>query len=290
MNDDRSFPPPIKFLFKDWTVPGPLPDMKARDALHLAENESLDAISGHFKLFQLKDGHRFSTDDVLTAWYAATWAPAPRRVLDLGSGIGSVAMIAAWQLPQAHFVTLEAQRVSVDLARKSAQYNGLTDRFDILHGDLRDEDLLADQPPFDLVMGSPPYWPLEEGTQAEHPQKVACRFEVRGDICDYVDAAQRYLSPAGIFVCVFPIDSERQHQRVKSAAKEAHMTILRMRPVRFRERNAPYLGLFVMVRNEDIPPKLHGKTWVEPVLTIRDHNGHVNHEYQCIKMSFGFPP
>jgi len=36
--------------------------------VEVPDDESLDAISGHFRLFQLKRGHRFSTDDVLTAW------------------------------------------------------------------------------------------------------------------------------------------------------------------------------------------------------------------------------
>ena len=70
--------------------------------------ETLDAISGHFRIFQLRRGHRFSTDDVLTAWYGTTWAPSPSSVLDLGSGIGSVATIAAWRLPGARLVTIEA--------------------------------------------------------------------------------------------------------------------------------------------------------------------------------------
>jgi tRNA1(Val) A37 N6-methylase TrmN6 len=47
-------------------------------------------------------------------------------VLDLGSGIGSVGMIAAWRFQAQRFVTVEAQAESVALARRSAEYNGLT--------------------------------------------------------------------------------------------------------------------------------------------------------------------
>ena len=40
------------------------------DRLPVADaGETLDAISGHFRIFQLAKGHRFSTDDVLTAFY-----------------------------------------------------------------------------------------------------------------------------------------------------------------------------------------------------------------------------
>jgi tRNA1(Val) A37 N6-methylase TrmN6 len=81
-------------------------------------NETLDAISGHFRLFQLWDGHRFSTDDILTAWYGTTWCPTAQTALDLGSGIGTVGMICAWRMPGTRFVTVEAQPESVDARPK----------------------------------------------------------------------------------------------------------------------------------------------------------------------------
>src|SRR5271169_4218500 len=112
-------------FFKGWAKPGPIPPGALDAKLVLPEGETLDAISGHFRLFQLRNGHRFSTDDVLTAWYGTTWCPSARTVLDLGSGIGSVGMIAAWRLPGGRFVTIEAQAESVQLARKSARYNGI---------------------------------------------------------------------------------------------------------------------------------------------------------------------
>src|SRR5258706_9015349 len=122
--------------------------------------ETLDAIIGYFRLYQLKKVHRFSPDDVLTAWYGTTWCPRAERVLDLGSGIGSVGMIAAWRLPGAHFVTIEAQEESVQLARKSARYNQIESRYEIRHGDFRDTSILRPDEKFDLVLGSPPYFPV----------------------------------------------------------------------------------------------------------------------------------
>ena len=122
--------------------------------LQIEPHETLDAISGHFRLFQLRDGHRFSTDDILTAWYGTTWCPTARTALDLGSGIGTVGMICAWRLPGAKFVTVEAQNDSVVLAGKSARYNGLTDRYEIREGDFREAGILGDDEKFDLITGS----------------------------------------------------------------------------------------------------------------------------------------
>jgi tRNA1Val (adenine37-N6)-methyltransferase len=116
----------VERVFKGWAKPGPIPPGAASEP-EASDTETLDAISGHFRICQLRKGHRFSTDDVLTAWYGTSWAPSVTRALDLGSGIGSVGMIAAWRLPGARFVTIEAQEDSVRLARKSAAYNGLLD-------------------------------------------------------------------------------------------------------------------------------------------------------------------
>jgi len=192
--------------FKGWAKPGPVP-RGLEAGVSVEPHETLDAISGHFRLFQLRDGHRFSTDDILTAWYGTSWCPTARTALDLGSGIGTVGMICAWRLPGAKFVTVEAQGESVALARKSARYNGLTDRYEIREGDFRGASERGQPCPretnateehadkavrapaalragekFDLITGSPPYFPTDAGVKSEHPQKLACRFELRGTI------------------------------------------------------------------------------------------------------------
>lgn len=280
--------------FKGWAKPGPFPP-GASSLPDVPAAETLDAISGHFRIFQLRDGHRFSTDDVLTAWYGTTWAPRASSILDLGSGIGSVAMIAAWRLPGARLVTIEAQEESVRLALKSAAYNGLNSRYEIRHGDFREDGsesaskdaLLRVDERFDLIFGSPPYFPLDAGIHGDHPQKVACRFELRGDIADYTRVAARHLAAGGVFACVFPED---QLQRIETAARTADLTIVRRRPVVFKEGEEPLIGLFAMIRRQDLPEPMRERTWVEPSLVIRTAEGRVHPEYSAVKLSIGFPP
>ncbi len=271
--------------FKGWAKPGPVPP-GASSPPAVPPEETLDAVSGHFRIFQLRRGHRCSTDDVLTAWYGTTWAPSPSRVLDLGSGIGSVATIAAWRLPGARFVTVEAQAESVRLARKSAGYNGLADRMDIREGDFRDGTAVGADERFDLVLGSPPYFPPGSGIEGDHPQKVACRFELRGDIQDYARAAAAHLHAGGVFACIF---LDEQRARVETAAADAALVIIRQRPVVFREGQPPLVTLFAMIRASDLPPAMH-RTWIEPPLVIRTADGAVHPEYAAVKLAVGFPP
>ena len=105
--------------------------------------------------------------------------------------------------------------------------------------------------------------------KSEHPQKLACRFELRGTIADYCSTAAKHLAPGGFFACVFPHEPA-QLARVEAAAKNSGLVIVRKRPVVFREGDPPLVALFGMMRAEDLPEWFRGQTWTEPELIIRD--------------------
>jgi len=278
---------PLDPSYRGWARPGPIPPGGSEPE----EGESLDFLCGYYRIFQYQKGHRYSTDDVLTAWYGTQWAPRVERAADLGSGIGSVAMIAAWRLPGATFCTVEAQSISIRLARKSIRYNGLDHRFRLYEGDLRDETVLADELPFDLVTGSPPYFPSGTAAEAEHPQAVGARIETRGSIDDYARTASRILAVGGLFAFVFPV---LQIERAKRALENSALVLLRYRPIVFREGDAPLIGLFAASRAADLPVSFtsprNGKPVVETPLIIRTKAGGVHPEYATVRLSFGFPP
>jgi len=271
-------------VFKGWAKPGPIPP-GIMHGPHPEPDETLDAISGYFRIFQLRDGHRFSTDDLLTAWYATSWAPSPSRVLELGSGIGTAGLISAWRLPGSSFVTIEAQERSVQLARKSIDYNGLKSRFELKHGDFRGPGILRAEETFDLIIGTPPYFPHGTGIEGDHPQKIACRFESRGNIFDYCRRASQHLGPSAFFVCILP-----DVERMQAATVASGLSIVRQRPVIFKEGEHPLLTLFCLTKATDLPERLRGSVWVEPPLIIRRKDGSIHPEYSAVKLSIGFPP
>jgi tRNA1(Val) A37 N6-methylase TrmN6 len=295
--------------FRGWAKPGPVPPglgaptsvpARQKDSpqhagsetgapLAIEPHETLDAISGHFRLFQLRDGHRFSTDDILTAWYGTTWCPTARTALDLGSGLGTVGMICAWRMPGAKFVTVEAQGESVALAKKSARHNGLTERYEIREADFRSPEIIRADERFDLVTGSPPYFPPDAGVKSDHPQKLACRFELRGTIADYCATAAKHLAPGGFFACVFPHETA-QLARIEDAAKISGLVIVRKRPVVFREGDPALVALFGLMRAEDLPDWFRAQTWTEADLIIRTRDGKIHPEYSAVKLAIGFPP
>lgn len=275
----------VRSYFRGFAHPGPVPP----GGIAPEPGETLDFLSGRWRIFQYADGHRFSTDDVLCAFYASAFAPRVERYCDLGSGIGSVALTVAWRLPGCQVVTVEAQERSIRLQRKSIRYNGVADRFTPLLGDLREVDLAA-RGPFDLVTGSPPYWAETDALAAAHPQAVGARLETRGAIEAYATTAAQILAPGGVFVCVF---QAAQDARVRDALNTAGLALLRTLPVCFKAgvpARQSGIQLYLAVSRQDVPPDFPRQVIEEPPLVIRDAAGKITPQYDAIKMSFGFPP
>jgi hypothetical protein len=101
--------------------------------------------------------------------------------------------------------------------------------------------------------------------------------------------AARHLATGGFFACVFP-GEPAQLARIEAGAKTAGLTIVRKRPVIFREDEPPLITLFGMMRAGDLPEWFRGQTWIEPPLTIRTRTGEIHPEYSAVKLAIGFPP
>ena len=183
-----------------------------------------DRLTRDYRVFQRARGHRFSSDDVATAYVAWHAASASRRVIDLGCGLGSVLLHLAWRLPEATLVGVEAQAMSFELLRRNVARNHLDDRIAIHHGDLRDAAILAaagEEEGFDLVTGTPPYFPPDTAVDAMDEQRAYARIEYRGGVEDYLAAGGKLLAPAGVMVlCGDARAGDRVERGAASAALE----------------------------------------------------------------------
>lgn len=206
------------------------------------EDARRDRLIGDWYLYQREGGHRTSTDDVVTAWMAVRAAAgAPQRYLDLGCGIGSVLLMAAHRLRPSVAVGVEAQPQSVLMARRTiAELPGQVGHIQVVHGDFRDHAIESGS--FDLVTGSPPYFPLSAGVLPEDSQRRACRFEARGGIEAYCDAASRALTDTGRFAVVFQTAWDA---RVLAAATKAGLALWTRADLVMRVgRNQPFLTVY----------------------------------------------
>lgn len=222
-------------------------------------------------------------DDLVTAWRAGSLRRGrdPRRILDLGCGIGSVLMMHAWRFERATLVGVEAQDISGDLCRRSLAYNGLDGRVQLVHGDLREPHPLTSTGDFDLVTGTPPYFATDEGVVSSLPQRGPCRFEFRGGVEAYCEAAARALSADGDFVVC---EDARQTARVHAAASAHGLRVLDRLDVVGREGKPPLFSVFRCRRGEDDPAAATAST-----LVVRDATRRWTPEFIRVREAMGLP-
>ena len=265
-----------------WRAPGP-PPAAPRGVQGPRPGEDLCYLAGDWRILQRIDGHRWSLDDLVTAWFAARLldqVPA-RTVLDLGCGIGAVLMLLAWRFPATRAVGIEAQEMSVALARRSLAWNGAAGRCRVVLGDLRDSSLL---PPaaFDLVAGTPPYLPPGSATPPSRVQCGPCHLETRGGIEDYCVAAARWMTPGGRFVVC---QAAAQVERVLAAARAAGLGVEARLDVVPREGKAALFSVYGMRRAGEA-----GAAAVHPPLVVRDRAGRRTDTFQALRREMGMPP
>lgn len=252
--------------------------MTRRDELEaeLGEPITEDGLTATWKIFQRKRGHRHSTDDLLTAWYALEHAPHVKTTLDLGTGIGTVGLLVLSGLaPDAQLTCIEAQDISYRFLVENIALNSVGARVHPHHGDLR-ELALADR--FPLITGSPPYFDPSAGVVPADSQKAHARFELRGDVRDYARAAARHLEPGGVFVFCFPW---QQRARVAPAVDAAGFSLTHSREVIPRIGIEPLFSIYAA----RLGPHAHEQ---EPPFVVRDAAGTPTEMYRAMRRRFGW--
>ncbi|MEZ4239289.1 MAG: methyltransferase [Myxococcota bacterium] len=241
--------------------------------------QTVDKLIGTWRVVQLRKGHRFSTDDLVTAWRASRALPQARRLLDLGCGIGSVGLSTLYhQPPDATLVGVEAQALSAGLARQTVALNGLQERVRIVNADLRDPAALPEGERFELVTGSPPYVPVGTGLLSQHPQRAHARIELRGSVFDYCAAAARWMAPGGRFVFVM-LSAD---PRTEAAPVAAGLQVVERWDYVFGRGRRPHIATLVCAHaDEPAGPRRTGE------LVIRGDDGEWTDAYQAFRREMG---
>lgn len=273
-----------------WVPPGPAP---ARHPVPVDPTvEELSLLTGDWRILQRRDGHRWSLDDLVTAWRGRRTAldlgittDHAGPFLDLGTGIGSVALMLAWAFPKARVTGVEAQAISFAMASRSARYNGCEDRVTFVHADLREAPgRELPRAAFPIVTGTPPYFDDPLQTRSEAPQKGPCRFEERGGVEGYLAAFDATLAPHGrAIVC----HAARQRDRVRSAIAAAGFAVVHHLEVVPKLDREPLVDVFTLARPGERPPAAPAEF---ERLTVRDAADQWTPGFLALRADMGLPP
>ena len=146
--------------------------------------------------------------ELLAQYFAglAAWVDPERitRVLDLCTGSGCLAILAAYMFPNAKIDAVDLSADALEVARRNVGDHTLADRITLYQG-----DLFAPLPDnkYDLIIANPPYVDAEgmANLPPECRHEPAMAFDGGADgiaiIRRIIDAAPRWLKPGGGLLC-----------------------------------------------------------------------------------------
>ena len=154
-----------------------------------------------FAIRQERCAMKVGTDGVLLG----AWAPeciAGGRILDIGTGTGVMAIMAAQRNPSARIVGVEIDDMSALQARENAEASPWADRVEIVNADIRSYEAAA---PFDLVISNPPYF--VDSLKSPDSGRTTARHTVSLDFGELMSAVERLLAPDGRFAVIVPAEA-----------------------------------------------------------------------------------
>lgn len=203
----------------------------------LKDGEHFEPLGSGIKVIVSQENH-FSTDTILLADFASP--KKHERVLELGSGCGTISLIWCKGTPPVHITSVEIQESGADMLRRSVEYNNLSDRITVLNADLRKLDGFVQFGAYDMVAMNPPYKIGGGGIVNPDKSLQIARHETECTLDDITKTAARLLRFGGRFcICQRP---ERLTD-VLMSMRAAGIEPKRLRMVQQRYGKAPKLFL-----------------------------------------------
>lgn len=165
------------------------------------EDERIDDLQCKgYRIIQKPKGFCFGVDAVLLANFAKV--KKDQKVLDLCTGGGVIPILLAAKTEGSAFTGLELQEAYADMAGRSVALNDLTDKVEIICGDVKNVRELFSPASFSVVTVNPPYMTEHHGLMNLYEPKTIARHEVALSLEDVVAAAGYVLPENGSFFMI----------------------------------------------------------------------------------------
>lgn len=238
----------------------------------LKENERIDDLQFRgLKLIQNPESFCFGTDAVLLAHFATVKKNAV--VCDLGTGTGILPILLYGRHEFLRGDAVEIQSEMADMARRSMELNGLSEKIHVHCGDLRNIKDILPAGEYSTVVCNPPYKKADSGEHNATENRTFSRHEATCTLEDVCLAASYLLKSGGRFATVNHADRIAD---IFETMRRFRIEPKRLRAVQSRPGIAPYIILIEGIKD--------GKPYMswEPTLVIYDENGNESPETKTI--------
>ena len=152
-------------------------------------------LGSRVRVRQPRTGNRAAIDPVLLA--AAVAAEPGERVLDVGCGVGTVALCLAQRVDGVCVTGIDQDPALIHLACANAAANALGARLTFRAADLLDPNAELRAPGFDHVIANPPHLPADTGQPARDPGRRTAAVEGKAQLADWAAFCIRAVRPGG---------------------------------------------------------------------------------------------
>ncbi len=168
---------------------------------NLKSGERLDdlQIKG-YEIIQSPGRFCFGMDAVLLSSFAKV--KKGETALDLGTGTGILPILTEAKNEGAHYIGLEIQEESADMARRSVSHNHLEHKIKIITGDIKEASTIFGAASVHVITTNPPYMIGEHGLKNENEALYIARHEALCTLDDILRESARLLKPKGRFYMV----------------------------------------------------------------------------------------
>ena len=162
--------------------------MQGVDGEWLANDCSRDSLlAGEVTFYQPRRGYRVNVDSVLLARFACVGRKSARAI-DLGAGVGVVALLLAHFRAARELILVESEPIAARLARYNLALAGVRGR--VLEAEVAGAALAPLRQSARLVVCNPPFY----GSERHRAPRDAVRGRARmGDVAPFLRAATRLL-------------------------------------------------------------------------------------------------
>lgn len=148
------------------------------------------------KIVQDSDGFKFSLDSVLLSNFVSINLRF-KKILDIGCGNGIISILLS-QKTKAFITGVEIQNESYELAQKSVEINGLSDRISIINADIKELYKNIESDSFDVIVSNPPYFSVKDTSLKNlNGNKMQARHELSLNYKDVIIVAKKLLKNNG---------------------------------------------------------------------------------------------
>ena len=177
--------------------------MKSQNSttIELKDGERIDELQRNgYRIIQDPERFCFGMDAVLLSGFCTI--RAGEDVLDIGTGTGILPILLQAKTEGRHFTGIEIQEDSADMARRSVEMNGLSEKIEILNADIRCGSDFFKPGSFHVVVSNPPYMIGTHGLKCEQESMTIARHEVCCTLDDVVKEGSRVLKDKGRFYMI----------------------------------------------------------------------------------------